>query len=91
MEDDKKRFPDRMMYIAEAFPYYTGRHNSIRDYNPVNSWYVVKNNDFIFGQFVWAVVDYLGESSGWPSKGWRHVYLMGVRKAQGGISQGCLE
>ena len=70
LEDDKKRFPDRIMYIAEAFPYYTGRRNSIRDYNPINPWYVVKNNDFIFGQFVWAGVDYLGESSGWPSKGW---------------------
>jgi beta-galactosidase len=58
------------MYIAEAFPYYSGRHNSIRDYNPINPWYIVQHNDFVFGQFVWAGVDYLGESSGWPSKGW---------------------
>jgi len=70
LEEDKKRFPDRMMFIAEAFPYYTGRHNSIRDYNPKNPWYVVQNNDFVFGQFIWAGADYLGESSGWPSKGW---------------------
>jgi beta-galactosidase len=70
MTDDKKRFPERIMFVAEAFPYYSGRHNSIRDYNPLNPWYVVENNDFIFGQFLWAGVDYLGESSGWPSTGW---------------------
>ncbi len=70
LERDKKRFPDRIMYIAEAFPYYTGRHNSIRDYRPVNPWYAVKENDYVFGQFIWAGVDYLGESSGWPSTGW---------------------
>ncbi len=67
---DRKRFPDRKMYIAEAFPYYTGRSNNIRDYKPDNPWYAVQNNDFVFGQFIWAGVDYLGESSGWPSTGW---------------------
>lgn len=70
LERDKKRFPGRIMYIAEAFPYYTGRHNSLRDYKPVNPWYIVEKNDYVFGQFIWAGVDYLGESSGWPSKGW---------------------
>jgi beta-galactosidase len=30
----------------------------------------VANNDYIAGQFIWAGVDYLGESSGWPSSGW---------------------
>ncbi len=67
---DREKFPNRIMYIAEAFPFYTGRHNSIRDYRPDNPWYAVQNNDFVFGQFVWAGVDYLGESSGWPSTGW---------------------
>lgn len=70
LERDKKRFPGRIMYIAEAFPYYTGRHNSIRDYRPDNPWYAVQENDYVFGQFIWAGVDYLGESSGWPSTGW---------------------
>lgn len=70
LQDDKKKFPDRIMFVAEAFPYYTGRHNSIRDYNPINPWYAVANNNFVFGQFIWAGVDYLGESSGWPSTGW---------------------
>lgn len=68
--EDKKNYPDRIMFVAEAFPYYTGRNNSLRDYKPQNPWYVVAANNFIFGQFIWAGVDYLGESSGWPSSGW---------------------
>lgn len=67
---DKKQFPNRIMFGSEVFPYYRGREGSIRDYSPDNPWYDVTANDFIFGQFIWAGVDYLGESSGWPSKGW---------------------
>ena len=26
--------------------------------------------DYFCGSFVWAGVDYIGESMGWPSKGW---------------------
>lgn len=68
--EDKKQYSRRIMFVAEAFPYYTGRSNSLRDYKPQNPWYIVANNDFILGQFIWAGVDYLGESSGWPSSGW---------------------
>lgn len=68
--EDKNHYPNRIMFVAEAFPYYTGRNNSLRDYKPLNPWYMVAANDFIFGQFIWAGVDYLGESSGWPSSGW---------------------
>jgi beta-galactosidase len=70
LADDKKAFPNRIMYVSEAFPYYRGRPNSIRDYNPLNPWYYVAENDFIIGQFIWSGIDYLGESSGWPSTGW---------------------
>jgi beta-galactosidase len=70
LADDKKTFPRRLMYVAEAFPYYRGRPNNIRDYNPTNPWYYIAENDFIMGQFIWAGIDYLGESSGWPSTGW---------------------
>lgn len=37
---------------------------------------------YVAGQFIWAGVDYLGESEGWPSKGYRTtlVSMTGVRK-----------
>jgi beta-galactosidase len=45
-----------------------------------NSWFHLK--DWAVGQFIWAGIDYLGESRGWPDKGIRSglVYTTGFRK-----------
>jgi len=74
--DERKKYPDRIMYISEAYPYYRGKGSEYKAFHPVNPWYDVANNDFLFGQFIWAGVDYLGESSGWPSTGGLHAPLM---------------
>lgn len=69
--NDKKKHPDRIGLISEAYPYYSGmRTYEPRDYSDLNPWNYVKENDFICGSFIWAGVDYWGESMGWPSKGW---------------------
>jgi beta-galactosidase len=67
---DKKAFPKRIIYGTEVFPFYRGNFDNMRDYAPDNPWYDVEKNDFVLGQFLWAGVDYLGESAGLPSKGW---------------------
>lgn len=68
---DHKRHPQRKMMVTEAFAYYSGlRENLVRDFVEENPWHFVEENDFIAGSFVWAGVDYLGESSPWPAKGW---------------------
>lgn len=71
MINDHKRHPERIMLVSEAFVYYSGlREDIVRDYVEHNPWHFVEQNDFIAGSFVWAGVDYLGESSPWPAKGW---------------------
>ena len=68
---DHKRYPQRKMFVSEAFVYYSGlRENLVRDFVEHNPWHFVEENPFIAGSFVWAGVDYLGESSPWPAKGW---------------------
>lgn len=68
---DHRRHPQRKMLVTEAFVYYSGlRENLVRDFVEENPWHFVEENDFIAGSFVWAGVDYLGESSPWPAKGW---------------------
>ena len=69
-EDFKKDHPDWIFFGSEVLPYYGGRKDNVRDYNTNNPWYVTKNNDFVPGYFVWPGVDYIGESPGWPNKGW---------------------
>lgn len=71
MVADHKRHPDRKMLVSEEFVYYSGlRENLVRDFVEENPWHFVEENDCIAGSFVWAGVDYLGESSPWPAKGW---------------------
>jgi beta-galactosidase len=71
MIEDHLKYPHRVMIVSEAYPYYSSdTSRRIREYLPYNPWNYVQNNDFIAGSFVWAGIDYLGESSGWPSKGW---------------------
>lgn len=68
---DHKRFPERKMIVTEAFPFYSGmRENDVRDYVDYAPWNYVLDNDFLAGSFLWAGVDYIGEASAWPSKGW---------------------
>ncbi len=53
---DHEKYPNRVIYGSE------NRHD-------VESWWVVKDNEYIFGQFLWTGNDYLGESGRWPSRG----------------------
>ncbi|MFA6676675.1 MAG: glycoside hydrolase family 2 TIM barrel-domain containing protein [Bacteroidales bacterium] len=61
--------PNKIRFVSEAFPYFSSDNNHIREYLDKNPWNYVKDNKFILGAFIWAGVDYLGESS-WPLKGW---------------------
>lgn len=53
---DHKKYPNRVIYGSE------NRHD-------MDAWKAVRDNDHIFGQFLWTGIDYLGESGRWPSRG----------------------
>ncbi|MFY9153841.1 MAG: sugar-binding domain-containing protein [Prolixibacteraceae bacterium] len=55
-DTDHAKYPNRVIFGSE------NRHDP-------EAWYAVKNKDFIFGQFLWTGIDYLGESGRWPSRG----------------------
>jgi beta-galactosidase len=54
--EDHAKYPKRVIYGSE------NRHD-------LNAWKAVRDNDYIFGQFLWTGIDYLGESGRWPSRG----------------------
>jgi len=41
----------------------------------MESWKVVRDSSFIFGQFIWTGIDYLGESGAWPSRGFYSGFI----------------
>ena len=55
-EQDHKRFPKKTFIGSE------------NGHSP-EAWKVVKDNDYVCGQFLWTGIDYLGEAQGWPVRG----------------------
>lgn len=55
-EADHKAYPKRVIYGSE-------------NGHSMEAWKVVRDNDYIFGQFLWTGIDYLGEANAWPSRG----------------------
>ncbi|WP_028295942.1 sugar-binding domain-containing protein [Olivibacter sitiensis] len=53
---DHKTYPERIIYGSE------NRHD-------IDAWKAVRDSEYIFGQFLWTGIDYLGESGRWPSRG----------------------
>ena len=54
--EDHQRYPGRVIYGSE------NRHD-------LPAWRAVRENEHIFGQFLWTGIDYLGESGAWPARG----------------------
>ncbi|MDR0315979.1 MAG: DUF4982 domain-containing protein [Treponema sp.] len=54
---------------TECYEYYSSSASNYEDVTTKNPWQFVLENDNVIGQFLWAGIDYLGESS-WPAKGW---------------------
>ena len=55
-DSDHKKYPQRVIFGSE------NRHE-------LSAWKAVRDKEFIFGQFLWTGIDYLGESGRWPSRG----------------------
>ena len=53
---DHEKYPKRILYGSE------NRHD-------MEAWKATRDNDYIFGQFLWTGTDYLGEAGKWPSRG----------------------
>ena len=59
---DHAKYPKRVIYGSE-------------NGNSMESWKAVRDNEYIFGQFIWTGIDYLGESGQWPSRGFYSGFL----------------
>ena len=71
-DEDHQKYPQRIIYGSE------NRHDFA-------AWKAVRDNEHIFGQFLWTGIDYLGESGVWPARGSSAglLDLAGQRKPNG--------
>ncbi|MDR0321666.1 MAG: DUF4982 domain-containing protein [Treponema sp.] len=65
---------EKLMVGTESYEYYSGTAENYEDICNKNPWQFVKENEDVIGQFIWAGIDYLGEST-WPAKGWTGAVL----------------
>jgi len=54
---------------TECYEFYSSVGTNFEDVCDKNPWRYVLESDNVIGQFIWAGIDYLGESP-WPAKGW---------------------
>ncbi|MHB9291517.1 beta-galactosidase [Hollandina sp. SP2] len=59
---------------TECYEYYSSTASNYEDVTAKNPWRFVVENDNVIGQFIWAGIEYLGESA-WPAKGWAGAIL----------------
>ncbi len=53
---DHAKYPERVLYGSENGHLYS-------------AWRAVVDHNYVFGQFLWTGIDYLGEAGRWPSRG----------------------
>jgi beta-galactosidase len=75
-ETDHKNYPKRVIFGSENGDEY-------------NNWAVVRDNDYVAGQFLWTGIDYLGEAGRWPNtaNGAGLLDLCGFKKPIGWFRQ----
>lgn len=55
---------------SEVLSYYRQEDLQVTNILARSPWRDVDEKDYVAGGFVWAGVDYIGESTGWPCHGW---------------------
>lgn len=89
-EEWRKENPG-LIFIASETKLYNNPFHTI-SFDTVNysknSWFEME--EWMAGQYIWAGIDYLGESFAWPDKGFRGgvLYTNGFEKASTGFTEG---
>ncbi len=62
--------PDKAILGTETYMYFRGKDELFQNFDEEVPWFDVVNNDYCIGGMLWTGIDYLGESMGYPAKGW---------------------
>ncbi len=65
-----RAIPDKAILGTETYMYFRGYEECFQNFMNQNPWWDVEEKDYVIGGMIWTGIDYLGESMGWPAKGW---------------------
>lgn len=62
--------PDKLILGTEVYQYFKGHRDQMQNFTDENPNLTALEKDYCIGSMIWTGYDYLGESMGWPAKGW---------------------
>lgn len=62
--------PDKLILGTEIYQYFHGAYDQMQNFTEKNPSLVPFEKEYCIGSFIWTGYDYLGESMGYPAKGW---------------------
>ena len=62
--------PDKVILGTEIYEYFKGHYSQLQNFSEEIPWLDVQKYDYVIGGMIWTGIDYLGESMGYPAKGW---------------------
>lgn len=65
-----ERIPGKLILGTEVYQYFMGSFDQMQNFTDRNPVLAVQDMDYVLGSFIWTGIDYLGESMGYPAKGW---------------------
>ncbi|THF77766.1 sugar-binding domain-containing protein [Cohnella fermenti] len=65
-----KAVPDKLILGSETYQFFRGHVDQMQNFSDEVPWMDVEKHDYVIGGMLWTGIDYLGESMGYPAKGW---------------------
>ena len=62
--------PEIPILGSETYQYFRGHMDQMQHFSEEIPALAVQDKDYVLGCMIWTAYDYLGESMGWPAKGW---------------------
>ncbi|KQN99903.1 glycoside hydrolase family 2 TIM barrel-domain containing protein [Paenibacillus sp. Leaf72] len=62
--------PDKLILGTETYQFFRGHPEQMQNFSDEVPWMDVEKHDYVIGGMLWTGIDYLGESMGYPAKGW---------------------
>lgn len=65
-----KAIPDKLILGTETYQFFKGHPDHMQNFSDEVPWMDVEKYEYVIGGMLWTGIDYLGESMGYPAKGW---------------------
>lgn len=65
-----EKCPNKPILGSEVYQYFMGHMEQMQNLTEKLPVVAPKEHSYVIGSIIWSGYDYLGESMGWPSKGW---------------------